>query len=200
MHRVEADYVELATCQFYGWAALNRAGLLPTRAQLERAERITAEYRQRLAAEGNPCKLIFVTPTTTRNGRRPAWAAGPAYSSTSPRRHRAAVSQRAAIAGAVSVREHSLRHIWYESFGFNRYRGDAWMPEPCRSCEEKERDHGGCQAFLLTGDADATDPVCAKSARHDLILAARRQAEEAPLGLDALTWRNQRVSRLICKA
>ncbi len=81
---LEADYVELATCQFYGWAALNRAGLLPTRAQLERAERITAEYRQRLAAEGNPCKLIFVTPTTTRNGRRPAWAAGPAYSSTSP--------------------------------------------------------------------------------------------------------------------
>ncbi|EPG6664001.1 pyrroloquinoline quinone biosynthesis protein PqqE, partial [Pseudomonas aeruginosa] len=81
-------------------------------------------------------------------------------------------------------------------------RGDAWMPEPCRSCEEKERDHGGCrcQAFLLTGDADATDPVCAKSARHDLILAARRQAEEAPLGLDALTWRNQRASRLICKA
>ncbi|MEM8258641.1 pyrroloquinoline quinone biosynthesis protein PqqE, partial [Morganella morganii] len=59
---LEADYVELATCQFYGWAALNRAGLLPTRAQLERAERITAEYRQRLAAEGNPCKLIFVTP------------------------------------------------------------------------------------------------------------------------------------------
>ena len=101
---LEADYVELATCQFYGWAALNRAGLLPTRAQLERAERITAEYRQRLAAEGNPCKLIFVTPTTTRNGRRPAWAAGPAYSSTSPRRHRAAVSQRAAIAGAVSQR------------------------------------------------------------------------------------------------
>ncbi|MCO2666312.1 SPASM domain-containing protein, partial [Pseudomonas aeruginosa] len=101
-----------------------------------------------------------------------------------------------------NVREHSLRHIWYESFGFNRYRGDAWMPEPCRSCEEKERDHGGCrcQAFLLTGDADATDPVCAKSARHDLILAARRQAEEAPLGLDALTWRNQRASRLICKA
>lgn len=66
---LEADYVELATCQFYGWAALNRAGLLPTRAQLERAERITAEYRQRLAAEGNPCKLIFVTPDSrTRDG------------------------------------------------------------------------------------------------------------------------------------
>ncbi|SQK96798.1 pyrroloquinoline quinone biosynthesis protein PqqE [Pseudomonas aeruginosa] len=201
---LEADYVELATCQFYGWAALNRAGLLPTRAQLERAERITAEYRQRLAAEGNPCKLIFVTPTTTRNGRRPAWAAGPSVflditpDGTALPCH----SARQLPVQFPNVREHSLRHIWYESFGFNRYRGDAWMPEPCRSCEEKERDHGGCrcQAFLLTGDADATDPVCAKSARHDLILAARRQAEEAPLGLDALTWRNQRASRLICKA
>ncbi len=59
---LEADFVELATCQFYGWAHLNRLGLLPTRAQLERAETITNEYRDKLKAEGNPCKLIFVTP------------------------------------------------------------------------------------------------------------------------------------------
>ncbi|WP_334223018.1 pyrroloquinoline quinone biosynthesis protein PqqE [Pseudomonas aeruginosa] len=244
---LEADYVELATCQFYGWAALNRAGLLPTRAQLERAERITAEYRQRLAAEGNPCKLIFVTPDYYEERPKACmggWAsvflditpdgtALPCHSARqlpvqfpNVREHSLrhiwyesfgfnrflditpdgtalpCHSARQLPVQFPNVREHSLRHIWYESFGFNRYRGDAWMPEPCRSCEEKERDHGGCrcQAFLLTGDADATDPVCAKSARHDLILAARRQAEEAPLGLDALTWRNQRASRLICKA
>ncbi len=201
---LEADYVELATCQFYGWAALNRAGLLPTRAQLERAERITAEYRQRLAAEGNPCKLIFVTPDYYEERPKACmggWAS--VFLDITPDGTALPChSARQLPVQFPNVREHSLRHIWYESFGFNRYRGDAWMPEPCRSCEEKERDHGGCrcQAFLLTGDADATDPVCAKSARHDLILAARRQAEEAPLGLDALTWRNQRASRLICKA
>ncbi|MBG6621621.1 pyrroloquinoline quinone biosynthesis protein PqqE [Pseudomonas aeruginosa] len=201
---LEADYVELATCQFYGWAALNRAGLLPTRAQLERAERITAEYRQRLAAEGHPCKLIFVTPDYYEERPKACmggWAS--VFLDITPDGTALPChSARQLPVQFPNVREHSLRHIWYESFGFNRYRGDAWMPEPCRSCEEKERDHGGCrcQAFLLTGDADATDPVCAKSARHDLILAARRQAEEAPLGLDALTWRNQRASRLICKA
>lgn len=69
---LEADFVELATCQFYGWAHLNRLGLLPTRAQLQRAERITNEYRDKLKAEGNPCKLIFVTLTTTKNAPRPA--------------------------------------------------------------------------------------------------------------------------------
>ena len=101
-----------------------------------------------------------------------------------------------------NVREHSLQHIWYESFGFNRFRGDAWMPEPCRSCDEKERDFGGCrcQAFLLTGDAEATDPVCAKSAHHGIILDARREAETAAAPLSALTLRNERASQLICKA
>ena len=199
---LEADYVELATCQFYGWAALNRAGLLPTRAQLERAERITAEYRQRLAAEGNPCKLIFVTPTTTRNGRRPAWAAGPAYSSTSPP---TAPRCRVTARGNCRCSFPTCASTACATSGTNRSASTVTAATPgCpnpRSCEEKERDHGGCrcQAFLLTGDADATDPVCAKSARHDLILAARRQAE-APLGLDALTWRNQRASGLICKA
>ncbi|MOA67097.1 pyrroloquinoline quinone biosynthesis protein PqqE [compost metagenome] len=76
------------------------------------------------------------------------------------------------------------------------------MPEPCRSCDEKAKDHGGCrcQAFMLTGDATATDPVCSKSAHHGKILKARRQAEEAPLELADLTWRNERASRLICKA
>ena len=158
---LEADYVELATCQFYGWAALNRAGLLPTRAQLERAERITAEYRQRLAAEGNPCKLIFVTPDYYEERPKACmggWAS--VFLDITPDGTALPChSARQLPVQFPNVREHSLRHIWYESFGFNRYRGDAWMPEPCRSCEEKGRDHGGCrcQAFLLTGDADATD-------------------------------------------
>lgn len=201
---LEADFVELATCQFYGWAELNRAGLLPTRAQLERAEHITLQWRDKLAAEKHPCKLIFVTPDyyeerpkACMNGWgnlfldiTPDGTALPCHSA------------RQLPVQFPNVREHSLSHIWRESFGFNRFRGDDWMPEPCRSCDEKHKDFGGCrcQAFMLTGDARNADPVCSKSAHHGVILAARQQADEAPLGLEALQYRNDKASRIICKA
>ncbi|MFT0634540.1 pyrroloquinoline quinone biosynthesis protein PqqE [Pseudomonas sihuiensis] len=201
---LEADFVELATCQFYGWAELNRAGLLPTRAQLERAERITNRWRDKLAVENHPCKLIFVTPDyyeerpkACMNGWgnlfldiTPDGTALPCHSA------------RQLPVQFPNVREHSLEHIWRHSFGFNRFRGDDWMPEPCRSCDEKHKDFGGCrcQAFMLTGDASNADPVCSKSAHHGVILAARQQADEAPLGLEALQYRNEKASRIICKA
>ncbi|MDH0099348.1 pyrroloquinoline quinone biosynthesis protein PqqE [Ectopseudomonas hydrolytica] len=201
---LEADFVELATCQFYGWAELNRAGLLPTRAQLERAERITNQWRDKLAAENHPCKLIFVTPDyyeerpkACMNGWgnlfldiTPDGTALPCHSA------------RQLPVQFPNVREHSVEHIWRHSFGFNRFRGDDWMPEPCRSCDEKHKDFGGCrcQAFMLTGDASNADPVCSKSAHHEVILAARRQADEASLGLDKLQYRNDKASRIICKA
>ncbi|MVF03179.1 pyrroloquinoline quinone biosynthesis protein PqqE, partial [Serratia marcescens] len=90
---------------------------------------------------------------------------------------------------------------WYHSFGFNRYRGYDWMPEPCRSCSEKEQDYGGCrcQAFMLTGDADNADPVCGKSPHHSTILAAREAANRSQIGIDQLRFRNQTNSRLIFK-
>lgn len=200
---LEADFVELATCQFYGWAELNRAGLLPTKAQLERAERITNEWRDRLAAEGHPCKLIFVTPDYYEERPKACmngW--GSLFLDITPDGTALPChSARSLPVQFPKVTEHSLKHIWYDSFGFNRYRGDDWMPEPCRSCDEKERDFGGCrcQAFLLTGDADNADPVCSKSAHHGLILDARRQAEEAPWSLEQLTQRNVRASQIICK-
>lgn len=200
---LEADFVELATCQFYGWAELNRAGLLPTRAQLERAERITNEWRDRLAAQGHPCKLIFVTPDYYEERPKACmngW--GSLFLDITPDGTALPChSARMLPVQFPKVTEHSLKHIWYDSFGFNRYRGDDWMPEPCRSCDEKDRDFGGCrcQAFLLTGDADNADPVCSKSAHHGIILDARREAEEAPKGLDELTHRNVHASQIICK-
>lgn len=200
---LEADFVELATCQFYGWAELNRAGLLPTKAQLERAERITNEWRDRLAAEGHPCKLIFVTPDYYEERPKACmngW--GSLFLDITPDGTALPChSARSLPVQFPKVTEHSLKHIWYDSFGFNRYRGDDWMPEPCRSCDEKDRDFGGCrcQAFLLTGDADNADPVCSKSAHHGMILDARREAEEAPWSLEQLTQRNVRASQIICK-
>ncbi|KZX51746.1 Cyclic pyranopterin monophosphate synthase [Stutzerimonas frequens] len=200
---LEADFVELATCQFYGWAELNRAGLLPSKEQLVRAERITNEWRDKLAAENHPCKLIFVTPDyyeerpkACMNGWgnlfldiTPDGTALPCHSA------------RQLPVEFPNVREHSIEHIWRHSFGFNKFRGYDWMPEPCRSCDEKERDFGGCrcQAFMLTGDAANADPVCSKSAHHGTILAAREQAEHGALGLDQLQHRNEKASRLILK-
>ncbi|MEW9047590.1 MAG: pyrroloquinoline quinone biosynthesis protein PqqE [Stutzerimonas stutzeri] len=200
---LEADFVELATCQFYGWAELNRAGLLPSKEQLVRAERITNEWRDKLAAENHPCKLIFVTPDyyeerpkACMNGWgnlfldiTPDGTALPCHSA------------RQLPVSFPNVREHSIEYIWRDSFGFNRFRGYDWMPEPCRSCDEKERDFGGCrcQAFMLTGDAANADPVCSKSAHHGKILAARDQADHGALGLDQLQHRNEKASKLILK-
>jgi pyrroloquinoline quinone biosynthesis protein E len=101
-----------------------------------------------------------------------------------------------------NVRDHSMQHIWYDSFGFNRFRGYEWMPEPCRSCDEKEKDFGGCrcQAFMLTGDASNADPVCSKSPQHSLITQARDEAEYASQTIEQLAFRNERNSRLIAKS
>jgi len=200
---LEADFVELATCQFYGWAELNRAGLLPSKEQLVRAERITNEWRDKLAAENHPCKLIFVTPDYYEERPKACmngW--GNLFLDITPDgKALPCHSARQLPVTFPNVREHSIEYIWRDSFGFNRFRGYDWMPEPCRSCDEKERDFGGCrcQAFMLTGDAANADPVCSKSAHHGTILAAREQAEHGALGLDQLQHRNEKASRLILK-
>lgn len=198
---LEADFVELATCQFYGWAELNRVGLLPTHTQLQRAERITNEYREKLAAKKHPCKLIFVTPDYYEERPKACmngW--GSVFLDITPDGtvlpcH----SARQLPVQFPNVREHSLAHIWYESFGFNRFRGYEWMVEPCRSCDEKSRDFGGCrcQAFQLTGDASNADPVCSKSSHHHKILAARQEAESVAPRISELAFRNERASRII---
>ena len=200
---LEADFVELATCQFYGWAQLNRVGLLPTKEQLVRAERITNEYRAKLEAEGHPCKLIFVTPDYYEERPKACmngW--GSIFLTVTP--DGTALPCHGARQMPVqfpNVRDHSMQHIWYDSFGFNRFRGYDWMPEPCRSCDEKEKDFGGCrcQAFMLTGDASNADPVCSKSEHHGVILKAREEAETATQTIEQLAFRNERNSRLIAK-
>lgn len=200
---MEADFVELATCQFYGWAQLNRVGLLPTQEQLVRAERITNEYRAKLEAEGHPCKLIFVTPDYYEERPKACmngW--GSIFLTVTP--DGTALPCHGARQMPVqfpNVRDHSMQHIWYDSFGFNRFRGYDWMPEPCRSCDEKEKDFGGCrcQAFMLTGDASNADPVCSKSEQHGIILQAREEAEHATQTIEQLAFRNERNSRLIAK-
>ncbi|MBR9885732.1 MAG: pyrroloquinoline quinone biosynthesis protein PqqE [Oceanospirillales bacterium] len=198
-----ADYVELATCQYYGWAYENREQLLPTRAQLERAERITNEYREKLKAEGNPIRLIFVTPDYYEERPKKCmngW--GEIFLTVTPDGTALPChSARMLPIEFPNVKQQSIEAIWNASNGFNHFRGDEWMQEPCRSCDEKEKDHSGCrcQAYLMTGDMNAADPVCAKSPDHHLIEAARASAE-AEHPATAITYRNERNSRVFARS
>nr|WP_052300787.1 pyrroloquinoline quinone biosynthesis protein PqqE [Rahnella aceris] len=200
---LEADDVELATCQFYGWAQLNREGLLPTREQIARAENVVHQYREKMAGTGNLANLLFVTPDYYEErpkGCMGGW--GAIFLSVTPEGMALPChSARQLPVEFPSVLENTLQEIWYDSFGFNKYRGFDWMPEPCRSCSEKEKDFGGCrcQAFMLTGNADNADPVCSKSEHHGKILAAREQANCTNIQINQLQFRNRANSQLIFK-
>jgi PqqA peptide cyclase len=178
--------------------------LMPSHAQLVTAEAEVNAYRERLAGAGSRMKLIFVTPDYYEERPKACmngW--GSLFLTVAPDGTALPChSARLLPIEFPNVRESSLHSIWYDSPGFNHYRGDSWMPEPCRSCDEKGKDFGGCrcQAYLLTGNADNADPVCSKSPHHDRILAARRAADHATIGLEDLTYRNQENSRLFFKS
>jgi pyrroloquinoline quinone biosynthesis protein E len=166
--------LELANVQFYGWAYRNRGGLLPTRAQTERALEVVAEARRRLAGR---MQIVYVLPDYF--GDRPkacmnGW--GRAFLTVTPNGRVLPCPAAAAIRSLTFERvgTRALAEIWERSPAFVAYRGTAWMPEPCRSCERREVDWGGCrcQAFLLTGDAGATDPACELSPHHEAVLCA----------------------------
>lgn len=199
-----ADAVELANCQMYGWAQLNREGLLPSREQLEVAEATTARWRERLAERGRDMRLLFVVPDYYNDRPKACMGGwGSIFMTVAPD---GAVlpchSARMLPMRFPTVRERPLREIWYQSEAFNRYRGDAWMLEPCRSCDERHRDVGGCrcQAYLLTGDPAATDPVCDLSPDHHLVEAARHEAERDTRSAGELTPRNAHESRVFCRS
>jgi len=176
--RLGAEYVELANTQYYGWAMLNRAQLLPSRAQLERAERVTQAYRER---NGGNMRIFFVVPDYFERRPKPCMnGLGSVFLTVTPDGTALPCHAARMLPGLEfpNVRENGIREIWYESEAFNRYRGDAWMREPCRSCPEKARDFGGCrcQAYLLTGDAANADPVCDLSPHHHIVVNAVEQA------------------------
>jgi PqqA peptide cyclase len=169
------DRLEIAHVQYYGWALKNRSLLMPTEEQVMRSIPIVDAARQRLKGR---IHLEAVFPDYFGSvpkacvggwGRQmmlidPAGQALPCHSA-------------AVIPGLAfdNVREHDLAWIWQSSPAFQRFRGDAWMSETCLSCPRKEKDFGGCrcQAFLLTGDPDAIDPVCGFSPHHELLTQLR---------------------------
>lgn len=201
---LEAEYVELANTQYYGWAYLNRDLLLPGREQLERAEEVTNRFRERV---GNKMKIYFVVPDYYENRPKACmngW--GSVFLNLTADGLALPCHEARMLPGLdfPSVREHDLRWIWHDSPAFNRYRGDEWMKEPCRSCPEKAKDYGGCrcQAYLLTGDAALADPVCDKSPHHALITRAVERARQAGAGVETkpvLFYRDDENSRRLSR-
>ncbi len=172
--RMGADYVELANTQYYGWAWRNRDELLPTRAQLQRAEDVTARFRERV---GSRMRVFFVVPDYFETRPKPCMSGlGRVFLGIAPDGVALPCQAARMLPGLTfpNVREASVASIWYDSPAFNRYRGEDWMKEPCRSCPERGRDFGGCrcQAYLLTGDAANADPVCDLSPHHHLVTEA----------------------------
>jgi pyrroloquinoline quinone biosynthesis protein E len=179
-----ADRLEVAHVQYYGWALRNRDALLPDRDQLETATAVVEAARARLAGV---MTIDYVLPDY--HAHRPkacmgGW--GRRFINITPAGKALPCHAAETLPGIdfPSVAETSLSEIWHRSAAFERFRGTAWMPEPCRSCDRREIDWGGCrcQAFALTGDAARTDPVCNLSPDHDLLAAAARAAEAAPPG------------------
>lgn len=174
-----AEYLELANNQYYSWAALNRDQLLPSRAQLQRAEALTNDYRQKL---GDRIRIFFVVPDyyeTRPKKCMNGW--GNVFLTVTPDGHALPCHTARMLPGIdfPNVRDMRVDDIWHRSPAFNRFRGLAWMQEPCRTCPEKEKDLGGCrcQAFMLSGDAANADPVCSKSPQHHLIEQAVARAQ-----------------------
>jgi PqqA peptide cyclase len=172
---VGAERVELANVQFYGWAFRNRRTLLPTREQVDRARNIAAAAKARLAGK---IDIFYVLPDYYETRPKPClngW--GQRYLTVNPIGD---VLPCPTASSAIpdlrfeNVRIRDLDWIWRDSESFNRFRGTEWMPEPCRSCPQRETDFGGCrcQAALLTGNAANTDPVCEFSPNRTIIDSA----------------------------
>ena len=172
------DRMEIAHTQYYGWALKNRASLLPTRAQLEKAVEAVDTAEKRLAGK---IRIDFVVPDYYARFPKACMGGwGRKLVLINPSGKVLPCHAAEVIPGMSfeNVREKTLAAIWNDSPSFQRFRGENWMPEPCRSCDQRSIDFGGCrcQALLLAGDAAATDPACSLAPSHNLIEAAIAEA------------------------
>ena len=177
-----ADRLELANTQYLGWALVNRRMLLPTREQLDAARDVARMARRRLQGR---MEVLFVTPD---------------YYAEFPKACMDGWGRRFLVVAPDGLVlpchvAHTLPGLafWRQSKAFEAFRGEAWMPEPCRSCDRRAIDFGGCrcQAYHLTGDAAATDPACSLAPAHALVEAARREALEPTA---EITYRTARAA------
>jgi pyrroloquinoline quinone biosynthesis protein E len=203
IEQLAPERMEIANTQYYGWALKNRAALIPTRAQIDNAVEVVAAAEKRLAGR---IRIDSVVPDYYARfpkacmggwGRKlvlinPAGKVLPCHAAE-------------VIPGLVfeNVREKSLASIWLESPSFQKFRGEDWMPEPCRSCDRRSEDFGGCrcQALLLAGDATVTDPACSLAPAHHLVETALLEANSEaviahPVSASSFVQLQERASEL----
>ncbi|MBK8960872.1 MAG: pyrroloquinoline quinone biosynthesis protein PqqE [Proteobacteria bacterium] len=197
---LKADFVELASTQYYGWSKLNLDALLPSREQLRAAETVARRYQEQMK---DRMKIIYVVPDYYEDRPKACmngW--GSIFLTIAPDGTALPCHAAQQLPGLSfpNVRDHSIEEIWSHSEAFQHFRGFEWMQEPCRSCPDKTKDFGGCrcQAYMMTGNANAADPVCAKSPHHGQLqaeverIATRSGSEARPL-----VFRNSRNSRAL---
>ena len=173
-----AEFLELANTQYYGWAWTNRDHLMPTHEQLQEAEAVVNRYR---ANPAHRCKVLFVVPDYFEERPKACmngW--GAVFLAVAPDGTALPCHNARNLPGLdlPRVQNTPLADIWERSNAFNAYRGEAWMKPPCRDCDERHKDFGGCrcQAFQITGDASQADPVCSKSPHHAKVVELVRRA------------------------
>jgi PqqA peptide cyclase len=181
IEQLSPERIEIAHTQYYGWALANRAALMPTRAQLEKAVAIVAEAEKRFAGR---IRIDSVVPDYYAKYPKACmggWGRNLVLVNPAGKVLPCHAAEVLPGLSFENVREKSLEWIWRESTSFNRFRGEDWMPEPCRSCERRTEDFGGCrcQAFLLAGDATVTDPACSLAPQHHLVESAVHEANSA---------------------
>jgi pyrroloquinoline quinone biosynthesis protein E len=163
-----AKRLEVAHTQYYGWAYVNRAALMPARTDVDRSIAIVEAARKRL--QGTLVIDLVVPDYYASYPKACAGGWGRRLMNVTPSGKVLPCHAAETIPGLTfwSVNEHSLQDIWTRSPAFQAYRGTDWMPELCRTCDRRERDWGGCrcQALALTGDAGETDPACSRSPFH----------------------------------
>jgi pyrroloquinoline quinone biosynthesis protein E len=172
-----AGRIEFANVQYYGWAFANRENLLPTREQLDRSVDLLKRAEERLRGK---IQVEFVVPDYFAKYPKACMGGwGQKLMLITPSGDALPCHAAQIIPGLHfdNLKDRSLREIWEKSEAFEKFRGEDWMPEPCKSCDRRAQDFGGCrcQAFLLTGDAAATDPVCSlapQRSKVDAVLAA----------------------------
>ena len=189
-----AGRVEIANVQYYGWALKNRAALMPDRAQLDAMVEAVTAARERLKGV---IAIDFVVPDYYASRPKSCMGGwGRRFLNISPSGHVLPCHAAESITGLHfdNVRQRPLADIWLHSEAFRAFRGTGWMPEPCRSCDRKEIDWGGCrcQAFAITGNAARTDPACALSEDHARLTGIA--ADEARRDGRDFVYRNYRTA------
>ncbi|HLY15823.1 MAG TPA: pyrroloquinoline quinone biosynthesis protein PqqE [Bryobacteraceae bacterium] len=185
------DRLEIANVQYYGWALENRDRMMPTRRQMEACVESVRNHQERLKGR---LRIDFVPPDYyARYPKACMGGWGRSLMVVDPAGwvlpcHAARVIPDLAFENAQS---RQLRAIWEESSAFQRFRGEEWMPEPCRSCDRRHEDFGGCrcQAMLLTGNASATDPVCSLAPDRGLVDAVVERVNAAPADTPGWVYR-----------